>query len=158
MASSSTGSRPLMLAFVAGPLAGTAVIAAIYIAITSRNTLTSVGDVVTLFLNVMVYTDVFAATTALVLGVPAFLLLRRLDRLTAPWCTFVGGLLASVPLMTLIVATDPISSAASPEGLLVFAMLFVGGAVGGWVFWRVQKAGEPRERGHSRASLSGPYA
>ena len=146
MAFGSTGMWRTILAFVAGPLAGAAVIAAIYVAIavaagpSDAGSFTLLGDIASAFLALTFVAVQPAAATAVFLGIPAFLLLRRFGRLTAPWCAFTGGVLASVPATLYLLSANPNLYTFEPSrALMVAALLFVGGAVGGLLFWRIQR-------------------
>ena len=145
MALGSRGSRQTILAFVAGPLTGAAVIVAIHMAIFALADWSdpgnaTMGEVVNGFLRLMGLAVPLAAVTALVLGLPAFLLLKSIGGLTAFWCTFTGGLLASVPLTAYLWLRNPFFAAAIVPGMLLSAsVLFLGGGVGGWVCWYVQR-------------------
>jgi hypothetical protein len=148
----STGPLRTILAFVVGSLAGTAVIVAIFMGFMSAafpgepGRLTPMDEIVAVFFRLMASAVPLAAATSLFLGLPAFLLLRRVGGLTPLSCPLVGGLLASVPptVFMSLRTYAPISSV-----LFFAAILFVGGAVGGWIFWHIQRPGDAAESENS---------
>jgi hypothetical protein len=141
----SSGSRRTILAFVLGSLTAAAVIVAAHVglfalAYGSDPATPTISDILVAFHMLMRRAVPLAAVTALVLGLPAFLLLKRIRGLTALSCALTGGLLALVPLTASLSFRGLLFSAAIVPGMLLIAsVLFFGGAVGGWVFWRVQR-------------------
>jgi hypothetical protein len=82
------------------------------------------------FLNVAL---VGAYPSAIIIGLPAFFILRsRQERPTAWFCALTGAWVASLPLVPFFGLTIPMAEIAAA------------GALGGLVFWVVAAAGSPQ--------------
>jgi len=102
-----------------------------------------------------------ALLPALVFGVPAFMLLRKLLRLSAVNCVLVGAIVAALPwfLLGLLAGGGEASTGGRATitdghytafGWLEFGaflgMMALAGAVGGMIFWLIAAARLPRRR------------
>ena len=108
------------------------------------------------------YVIVGAIPATVILGIPAFLLLKKLVRPTILWCALAGGVVAALPwflFMSLGGGADQASINGhvtqvhghyTAWGWLYFAqflgLVFVAGAVGGILFWAIAAATWPRRR------------
>ena len=92
----------------------------------------------------------FGYPATLVLGVPAYLLLRRRVRPTLPTVVLVGGLVAATPWLVLMLLNENAAQATWRgflEHLKFLFFVFGLGAVGGLTFWIAVVCKEPRLAG-----------
>ena len=102
-----------------------------------------------------------AAPATLVLGIPAFLLLKKLVRPTIFSCALAGAIVASLPWFILSVFSGESASSASINGHVTVqngshtiwwwyylgqfeALVAAAGAIGGVVFWAIAAAKMPK--------------
>lgn len=129
------------MAFVAAPTASVLLVALILL-LGALGYRTRPEELWLRFAIAGVYGLYAAYIPTLLLGVPAYLLLRRRVRLTARSGAITGALVAALPVGAVLLAAATVHSAAQPgHGFAwgvttLFAAAGLGG-FGGWVFWLV---------------------
>jgi len=143
------------LAFAIAPLAGTAGLAAIaamisyFTGLSWRETAMGVAAVT------QVGFFVFALPPTLLLGIPAYLLLRNAVQPRLAWDMLAGALLPTIPYALLL--PWALHGMSVWEAAFWFAIAAVLGGASGWVFWLV--AGwRPREVARPRGARPWPLA
>ena len=93
-------------------------------------------------------TWVFALAATIILGVPAYLVLRRRVRPRLPIVALVGGLIGAAPALAIVI-NSRYFVAGTPPGTALDWLKFPGefflfGLIGGVIFWFCTVWGDPR--------------